>query len=114
MPPRPSLVVLPPAPDSPRSAQSIPPTGIQGDLEQDLMGLANALYNLGTTVVNDSTKDPGTGKQVGQRVCAPALHPPPPQLLMLDVWQERGGGIFGGTRRHGVESYDACADASTH
>jgi hypothetical protein len=70
MPPRPSLVVLPPAPDSPRSAQSLPPTGIQGDLEQDLMGLANALYNLGTTVVNDSTKDPGTGKQVGLRVCA--------------------------------------------
>jgi hypothetical protein len=70
MPPRPPIVpisVPPPAPDSPRSAQSVPPTGIQGDLEQDLMGLANALYNLGTTVVNDSTKDPGTGKQVGQR-----------------------------------------------
>jgi mediator of RNA polymerase II transcription subunit 10 len=32
------------------------------------MGLANALYNLGTTVVNDSTKDPGIGKQVGLRV----------------------------------------------
>ncbi|KAI0250510.1 transcription factor subunit Med10 of mediator complex-domain-containing protein [Lactifluus subvellereus] len=47
---------------------SVPPTGIQGDLEQDLIGLANALYNLGTTVVNDSTKDPGTGKQVGIRV----------------------------------------------
>ncbi|KAF8263433.1 transcription factor subunit Med10 of mediator complex-domain-containing protein [Lactarius quietus] len=71
MSPRPPLapiLVPPPAPDSPRSAQSIPPTGIQGDLEQDLMGLANALYNLGTTVVNDSTKDPGTGKQVGLRV----------------------------------------------
>jgi mediator of RNA polymerase II transcription subunit 10 len=76
MPPRPSLIPIhvPPAPDSPRSAQSLPPAGIQGDLEQDLMGLANALYNLGTTVVNDSTKDPGTGKQVGQRVCAPVLH----------------------------------------
>ncbi|KAI0269432.1 transcription factor subunit Med10 of mediator complex-domain-containing protein [Gloeopeniophorella convolvens] len=72
MPPRPPPLpippALPPAPDSPRSAQSIPPTGIQGDLEQDLMGLANALYNLGTTVVNDSTKDPGPGKQVGVRV----------------------------------------------
>lgn len=67
--PPPAPILLPaPAPDSPRSAQSIPPTGIQGDLEQDLMGLANALYNLGTTVVNDSTKDPGTGKQVGLRV----------------------------------------------
>jgi len=80
MPPRPSLIpihVPPPAPDSPRSAQSVPPTGIQGDLEQDLMGLAHALYNLGTTVVNDSTKDPGTGKQVGLRVCVlafPILH----------------------------------------
>ena len=76
MPQRPPLVpivVPPPAPDSPRSAQSVPPTGIQGDLEQDLMGLANALYNLGTTVVNDSTKDPGTGKQVGLRVCVHAL-----------------------------------------
>ncbi|KAN0140163.1 Transcription factor subunit Med10 of Mediator complex domain containing protein [Lactarius tabidus] len=69
MSPRPPpIIVPPPAPDSPRSAQSIPPTGIQGDFEQDLMGLANALYNLGTTVVNDSTKDPGTGKQVGLRV----------------------------------------------
>ncbi|KAH9065074.1 transcription factor subunit Med10 of mediator complex-domain-containing protein [Lactarius deliciosus] len=67
-PPPAPILIPPPAPDSPRSAQSIPPTGIQGDLEQDLMGLANALYNLGTTVVNDSTKDPGTGKQVGLRV----------------------------------------------
>jgi len=87
MPQRPSSLipihVPPPAPDSPRSAQSLPPTGIQGDLEQDLMGLANALYNLGTTVVNDSTKDPGTGKQVGLRVCAPALHAPPSHLLKL-------------------------------
>jgi mediator of RNA polymerase II transcription subunit 10 len=38
------------------------------------MGLANALYNLGTTVVNDSTKDPGTGKQVGLRVYVRGLH----------------------------------------
>jgi hypothetical protein len=85
MPPRPSLIPIhvPPAPDSPRSAQSLPPAGMQGDLEQDLMGLANALYNLGTTVVNDSTKDPGTGKQVGQRVCAPALRSPPLHLLKL-------------------------------
>ncbi|TFK56279.1 hypothetical protein OE88DRAFT_1652954 [Heliocybe sulcata] len=37
----------------------------------ELMGLANALYNLGTTVVNDLSKDkdkPGVGKQVGVRV----------------------------------------------
>jgi hypothetical protein len=91
MPPRPSLIpihVPPPAPDSPRSAQSLPPAGIQGDLEQDLMGLANALYNLGTTVVNDSTKDPGTGKQVGLRVCASALHSPPPHLLNFRALQE--------------------------
>ncbi|KAI0061703.1 hypothetical protein BV25DRAFT_1826429 [Artomyces pyxidatus] len=59
------------APDSPRASQSPPPVGIQGDLELELMSLANALYNLGTTVVNDSTKEkdkPGSGKQVGLRV----------------------------------------------
>ncbi|KZT20623.1 hypothetical protein NEOLEDRAFT_1151199 [Neolentinus lepideus HHB14362 ss-1] len=57
-------------PDSPRHSQS-PPPGNQGDLEMELMGLANALYNLGTTVVNDLSKDkekPGVGKQVGMRV----------------------------------------------
>ncbi|KDR83524.1 hypothetical protein GALMADRAFT_235723 [Galerina marginata CBS 339.88] len=60
-----------PAPDSPRSSQSPAPSGIQGDLELELLGLANALYNLGTTVINDSTKErdkPGGGKQVGPRV----------------------------------------------
>ncbi|KAJ3564687.1 hypothetical protein NP233_g8126 [Leucocoprinus birnbaumii] len=60
-----------PVPDSPRSSQSPPPTGVQGDLELELLGLANALYNLGTTVINDSTKErdkPGGGKQVGLRV----------------------------------------------
>ena len=63
------------APDSPRSSQSPPPTGVQGDLELELLGLANALYNLGTTVINDSTKErdkPGGGKQVGLRVCVPS------------------------------------------
>lgn len=60
-----------PAPDSPRSSQSPAPSGAQGDLELELLGLANALYNLGTTVINDSTKErdkPGGGKQVGLRV----------------------------------------------
>ncbi|KAI0693484.1 transcription factor subunit Med10 of mediator complex-domain-containing protein [Cytidiella melzeri] len=60
-----------PAPDSPRSSESPPPAGVQGDLELELLGLANALYNLGTTVVNDLTKEkdkPGGGKQVGIRV----------------------------------------------
>lgn len=66
-------VPLPPAPpDSPsESVESPPPTGVQGDLELELLGLANALYNLGTTVVNDLTKEkdkPGGGKQVGLRV----------------------------------------------
>ena len=40
-------------------------------MELELLGLANALYNLGTTVVNDLTKEkdkPGGGKQVGARV----------------------------------------------
>jgi len=57
-------------PDSPRSSQSPPPSGPQGDLELELHGLANALYNLGTTVINDSTKErdkPAGGKQVGLR-----------------------------------------------
>jgi mediator of RNA polymerase II transcription subunit 10 len=63
---------IPAAPDSPRSSQSPPPTGEHGDVELELMGLANALYNLGTTVINDSTKEKdklGGGKQVGLRVC---------------------------------------------
>jgi len=52
-------------------SESPPPGGVQGDLELELLGLANALYNLGTTVVNDLTKEkdkPGGGKQVGARV----------------------------------------------
>ncbi|KAG6378468.1 hypothetical protein JVT61DRAFT_12727 [Boletus reticuloceps] len=56
------------APDSPRPSQSPPPVGLQGDLELELHGLANALYHLGTTVTSDSTKDrdkPAGGKQVG-------------------------------------------------
>lgn len=59
------------------AAQSPVPTGLQGDLELELAGLANALYNLGTTVVNDLTKErlqnakpgePAPTKPVGQRV----------------------------------------------
>ncbi|EKM59030.1 uncharacterized protein PHACADRAFT_249193 [Phanerochaete carnosa HHB-10118-sp] len=61
-----------PAPDSPRSSESPVPVGLQGELEQELLGLANALYNLGTTVVSDLTKEKdkpgGGGKQVGMRV----------------------------------------------
>jgi len=63
------------APDSPRSSQSPPPSGLQGDLEIELLGLANALYNLGTTVINDLSKErdkPGGGKPVGLRVYAPS------------------------------------------
>ncbi|KAF8974382.1 hypothetical protein BDZ97DRAFT_18245 [Flammula alnicola] len=66
-----------PAPDSPRSSQSPAPSGLQGDLELELLGLANALYNLGTTVINDSTKErdkPGGGKQVGLRVNEVVAH----------------------------------------
>jgi hypothetical protein len=60
-----------PAPDSPRLSQTPPPTGLQGDLEVELVGLANALYNLGTTVISDLSREkdkPGVGKQVGLRV----------------------------------------------
>lgn len=53
------------------------PVGLQGDLEQELLGLANALYNLGTTVVSDLTKEKdkpgGGGKQVGMRVYVASL-----------------------------------------
>ncbi|KAF9817639.1 hypothetical protein IEO21_03295 [Rhodonia placenta] len=60
------------AADSPRLSESPPPSGVQGDLELELLGLANALYNLGTTVVNDLTKEKdkpgGGGKPVGHRV----------------------------------------------
>ena len=79
MPLRNPASVPPPAPDSPRSSLSPTPAGLQGDLEGELLALANELYNLGTTVVNDSTKEKdkdksGGGKQVGLRVCA--LFPP--------------------------------------
>lgn len=60
-----------PAPDSPRLSQSPAPSGIQGDLELELLGLANSLYNLGTTVINDLSREKdkaGPGKQVGLRV----------------------------------------------
>ena len=66
------------AQDSPRTSPSPPPiSSVQADMEQELLGLANALYNLGTTVVTDSTKDRPKqssdtnqveGKPVGQRV----------------------------------------------
>lgn len=69
------IMAMPPpqAPDSPRASQSPPPAGIQGDLELELLDLANALYNLGTTVINDSTKErdrPGQPnvKPVGAKV----------------------------------------------
>ncbi|KAI0314739.1 transcription factor subunit Med10 of mediator complex-domain-containing protein [Amylostereum chailletii] len=95
-----SLGAPAPAPDSPRQSQSPPPEGVQGDLEMELMGLANALYNLGTTVVNDSTKEKdkiGGGKQVGLRVnevvghlatldrMAPHLSTPIPMQVLADV-----------------------------
>lgn len=68
-----------PSPDSPADASQTPiPSGVQGDVELELIGLANALYNLGTTVVNDLSKDrqqqnakpgePAPVKPVGQRV----------------------------------------------
>jgi mediator of RNA polymerase II transcription subunit 10 len=68
-----------PAPDSPRPSQSPAPSGAQGDLELELLGLINALYNLGTTVINDSTKERdklGGAKQVGLRVCVIVLLSP--------------------------------------
>lgn len=66
-----SVTNPPMAPDSPRGSESPAPDGMQGDLEVELVGLANALYNLGTTVVSDLAKEKdkqGGGKQVGARV----------------------------------------------
>ena len=60
-----------PASDSPRLSPTPPPTCLHGDLEVELLGLANALYNLGTTVISDLSREkdkPGVGKQVGLRV----------------------------------------------
>ncbi|EJD00791.1 uncharacterized protein FOMMEDRAFT_65242, partial [Fomitiporia mediterranea MF3/22] len=57
-------------------AQSPLPTGIQGDLELELIGLANALYNLGTTVVNDLTKE----RDRLQQNAKPGEPPPPPPV----------------------------------
>ncbi|KAI3595884.1 aspartic peptidase a1 [Moniliophthora roreri] len=61
-------VSTPVNPDSgARSPSSSPvPEGTQGELEMLLMGLANALYNLGATVINDSTKDAASQTQSGQ------------------------------------------------
>ena len=62
-----------PDPHSPRSSQSPPPEEL-GAVHDELLGLAHALYNLGTTVLNDSTKEkPGLDgvippKPVGARV----------------------------------------------
>lgn len=69
--PAPAPSTSTPAPDSPRLSESPPPTGLHGDLEVELLGLANALYNLGTTVISDLSREkdkPGVGKQVGLRV----------------------------------------------
>ncbi|GAW10664.1 ribosomal protein S13 [Lentinula edodes] len=77
-----------PAPDSPRSSQSPVPEGHQGNLELELLGLANALYNLGTTVINDSTKErdkPGGGKQVGLRVNQVVQHLSTVDNMALDT-----------------------------
>lgn len=60
-----------PRPDSPISPA---PTGLNGDIELELIALANALYNLGTTAINDNSREkPGPDgnrpeKQIGARV----------------------------------------------
>lgn len=53
----PALAAATPDSPVPDGAQSPPPQGLHGDIENELLGLANALYNLGTTVVLDSTKE---------------------------------------------------------
>ncbi|THU99139.1 hypothetical protein K435DRAFT_964594, partial [Dendrothele bispora CBS 962.96] len=97
----------PPTPKSnaqePHSPRSSPvPTGVQGDLELELLGLAGALYNLGTTVINDTSKDsnqPHGSKPVGLKVNevieslnsvdnlarAPSLNTMVPMQILLDI-----------------------------
>lgn len=43
--------------DSPPRAETPPPEGIHGDIELELLALANALYNLGTSAINDNTRE---------------------------------------------------------
>nr|VWP00567.1 Alcohol oxidase [Ganoderma boninense] len=69
--PTPVAAPLPQVPHSPRESESPPPPGLQGDLEIELLNLAQKLYDLGITVVSDLTKEkdkPGNGKNVGTRV----------------------------------------------
>ena len=74
--PTPVTVAQTPINDSPRpdSPASPPPEGLQGDVELELAALANALYNLGTTAINDNSREkPGPDgnrpeKKIGARV----------------------------------------------
>ncbi|KIM68736.1 hypothetical protein SCLCIDRAFT_7028 [Scleroderma citrinum Foug A] len=73
------------APDSPRPSQSPPPTGVQGDLELELLGLATALYNLGTTVINDSTKERDKPKPVVIDDMAQSIRTMVPSQVLADI-----------------------------
>jgi mediator of RNA polymerase II transcription subunit 10 len=53
--------------DSPPRAETPPPEGVHGDIELELLALANALYNLGTTAINDNTREKPVGGPDGQR-----------------------------------------------
>jgi mediator of RNA polymerase II transcription subunit 10 len=65
-----------PAQDSPRPDSPVtpPPAGVHGDIELELIALAHALYNLGTTAINDNSREkPGPDglrpeKKMGARV----------------------------------------------
>jgi hypothetical protein len=60
----------PDAMDSPidRMSESPPPEGILGEVESELMGLANSLYNIGTTLLADTAKDGQQVKDLGPRM----------------------------------------------
>jgi mediator of RNA polymerase II transcription subunit 10 len=75
---RPTITIPPPVPSTPLAngssgygfpaaespgragSESPPPEGTQGALEMELLGLAHALYALGTTAVLDATRDAGS------------------------------------------------------
>ena len=63
-----------PYPEAPSPPDTPPPEGVQGDIELELIALATSLYNLGTSVINDNTRErPGPDgqrpeKRIGQKV----------------------------------------------
>ncbi|KAJ3758101.1 hypothetical protein EV360DRAFT_83368 [Lentinula raphanica] len=100
-PPAPAPTSATAAPDSPRSSQSPVPEGFQGNLELELLGLANALYNLGTTVINDSTKERERGGMGGMGGAGAGGGSGPGGGINMNMGIS-GGGVGGGVGGGGM------------